>query len=238
LSPQHWAQCAKQTHGKCYTVIDDKQITLFWNGGGNCRRIPLGFTNIAVIMTAPAYKKYQAYLSEAKCDPHKDFVNSQVFLSEYDDLAKRDPHKDFVNSQVFLSEYDDPLATKHQDEQQPKSNKTLKIDFGDEVNAQKHMATQKPLESNQEELLRWHYRLGYVSFNKLKEMALRGDIPRALATCEAPKCAACMYGKLTRRPWRNKREVRSIRPRNIMLTGDCVSIDQFENSTPGFIGLM
>ena len=79
---------------------------------------------------------------------------------------------------------------------------------------------------------------GHVSFNKLKEMALRGDIPRTLATCEAPKCAACMYGKLTRRPWRNKREVRSIRPRNIMLTGDCVSIDQFESSTPGFIGLM
>jgi len=162
-------------------------------------------------MTAPAYKKYQADLSE----------------------AKRDPHKDFVNSQVFLSEHDDPLATKHQDEQQPKSNKTLKIDFGDEVNAQKHIATQKPLESNQEELLRWHYRLGHVSFNKLKETALRGDIPRTLATCEAPKCAAC-----TRRPWRNKREVRSIRPRNITLTGDCVSIDQFESSTPGFIGLM
>jgi len=74
LSPQHSAQCAKQTHGRCYTVIDEKQITLFWNGGGNCRRIPLSSTNIAVITTAPAYKKYQAYLSQTKHDPQKDFV--------------------------------------------------------------------------------------------------------------------------------------------------------------------
>jgi len=47
-----------------------------------------------------------------------------------------------------------------------------------------------------------------------------------------------MYGKITRRPWRSKRKTRAIRPRNVTQTGDCVSIDQFESSTPRFIGLM
>ena len=69
-------------------------------------------------------------------------------------------------------------------------------------------------------------------------MSLRGDIPRNLATCQAPKFAACLYGKLTRRPWRNKSKVRAIKPLNITQTGDGVSVDQFESSTPGFIGLM
>jgi len=82
LSPQHWAQCAKQTHGRCYRRETNNAL-LEW--GGNCRRIPLSSTNIAVITTAPAYKKYQAYLSQTKHDPQKDFVISQAFLSEKDD---------------------------------------------------------------------------------------------------------------------------------------------------------
>ena len=82
LSPQHWAQCAKRTHGKCYTVIDENQITLCWNSGRNCRRIPLSSTNIAVITTAPVYKRYQAFLSQIGHDPQHDFVESLAYLSE------------------------------------------------------------------------------------------------------------------------------------------------------------
>jgi len=50
------------------------------------------------------------------------------------------------------------------------------MDFGDEVHTQELIATEQPIEANQEELLRWHYKLGHISFNKLKEMALRAQM--------------------------------------------------------------
>ena len=117
----------------------------------------------------------------------------------------------------------------------------MKNMFGDELakdTISRANTNEEPYKNQQQDLLKWHYRLGHVSFAKLKEMAIRGDIPRNLATCQAPKCAACLYGKLTRRPWRNKKKVSTIKPLPVTQPGDCISVDQFESSTPGFIGLM
>ena len=87
--------------------------------------------------------------------------------------------------------------------------------------------------SDQAELLRWHYRLGHISFFKLRTMALLNIIPRRLAFVTFPKCQACCYGKQTKRPWRTKRQPRRIRP--CTRPGECVSVDQLESSTIGFI---
>ena len=211
LSPQHWAQCAKLTHGKCYTVIDEDQITLFWNGGKHYRRIPLSSSNIAVLTTAPAYKNYQMFLSQIGHNPQHDFAETLTFLSET-------PVPQLTNKSEMNNIFGDQLEAK---------------DLSSRVNNKEE--THK---NQQEELFQWHCRLGHVSFAKLKEMAIRGDIPRSLATCQAPKCAACLYGKLTRRPWRNKKKVSPIKPLHVTQPGDCISVDQFESSTPGFIGLM
>jgi hypothetical protein len=88
----------------------------------------------------------------------------------------------------------------------------------------------------QAELLIWHHQLGHLSFQKLKLLALLKVIPSNLATAHPPKCAGCIYGALTKRPWRTK----SLKGRNHLFTatksGECVSIDQLESTTPGFIG--
>jgi hypothetical protein len=85
------------------------------------------------------------------------------------------------------------------------------------------------------ELLRWHYRLGHLSFSKLKIMALLNIIPSKLALTRPPKCACCIYGKMTRVPWRtkskNNREIRKA-----TAPGQCISVDQMESSTLGFVG--
>ena len=90
-----------------------------------------------------------------------------------------------------------------------------------------------PATTDQAELLRWHYRLGHVSFYKLRVMALLNIIPRRLAFVKFPKCQACCYGKQTRRPWRTKSQPRKIKP--CTSPGECVSVDQLESSTTGFI---
>ena len=49
-------------------------------------------------------------------------------------------------------------------------------------------------------LLRCHYRLGHIRFNKLKMLSILGIIPKKLVKVKAPKCATCIYGGMTRIP--------------------------------------
>jgi hypothetical protein len=45
---------------------------------------------------------------------------------------------------------------------------------------------------DQAKLMRWHYCLGHLSFAKLKQLALNGEIPRRLAKVKPPACAGCL----------------------------------------------
>jgi hypothetical protein len=58
---------------------------------------------------------------------------------------------------------------------------------------------------NQAELMRWHYRLGHLSFPKLKQLALNGEISMKLAKIALPKCAGCLFGMMTKLPWQGKK---------------------------------
>ena len=54
------------------------------------------------------------------------------------------------------------------------------------------------------ELLKVHHQLNHLSFGKIKAMASAGILPKRLKDVNTPACAACLYGKATRRPWRTK----------------------------------
>ena len=64
-------------------------------------------------------------------------------------------------------------------------------------------------------------------------MASQGDLPKRLATVIPPFCAACKYGKQTKRPWRTKGPQGHIR--TTTQPGQVVSVDQLESTTPGFV---
>jgi hypothetical protein len=51
------------------------------------------------------------------------------------------------------------------------------------------------------EFLRYHLKYNHAPTNKLQEMACQGTIPKRLAKCDVPICAACMFRKATRRQW-------------------------------------
>ena len=98
---------------------------------------------------------------------------------------------------------------------------------------QEHLLTAA---SDKAELMRWHLRLGHLSFPKLKDLAEKGIIPRQLAGVRPPKCAGCIYGRMTKRP-RSKRKLQG-KIKVAKEPGECVSIDQMESSSSGFIGHM
>jgi hypothetical protein len=53
----------------------------------------------------------------------------------------------------------------------------------------------------QAKLMQWHYRLGLLTFPKLKQLALNGKIPKKLAKVLSPKCAGCLFGAMRKLPW-------------------------------------
>jgi hypothetical protein len=87
---------------------------------------------------------------------------------------------------------------------------------------------------DQAQLMRWHYRLGHLPFQKLRQLALNGEIPKKLSKLKPPKCASCLFGAMTKLPWRSKESAFS---HEIFVTtkpGEIVSVDQMESTEVGF----
>jgi hypothetical protein len=85
------------------------------------------------------------------------------------------------------------------------------------------------------ELLKWHYLLGHTSFEKIKLMAALDILPRRIATVHPPKCTGCVFGSMTKTPWISKSDPSKVNAIVVTGPGDCVSVDQLEPSTPGFV---
>lgn len=128
----------------------------------------------------------------------------------------------------------------------PSDNPTVYIESINDFNLSKQcQCTPVKQEEEQEiitatndaaELMRWHFRLEHMSFPKLQKLAKAGALPRKLANVKPPKCSSCIYGKMNRKPWRSKRQPKAIHEANA--PGQCISVDQMESSTLGFVGQM
>ena len=84
------------------------------------------------------------------------------------------------------------------------------------------------------ELLRWHYRLGHLPFDRIMQLAQMGQLPKRLLASKKPSCAACQYSKMTRRPWRVKGDNKNA-TKTATRPGQIVSVDQLESNSPGLI---
>ena len=87
------------------------------------------------------------------------------------------------------------------------------------------------------ELLRWHIHLGHLSFSKMMNLMELGILPHKLLKIRPPMCACCKIGAMTKQPRRLKGG-RYKNTRKAHAPGECVSMDQIESGTPGFIGIL
>ncbi len=88
--------------------------------------------------------------------------------------------------------------------------------------------------NNQAELMRWHYRLGHLSFTKLKQLAHNGKIPKKLAKVIPPKCTGCLFGAMTKLPLCGKENKSSHEVFVATKPGEMVSVDQMASTEVGF----
>ena len=87
-------------------------------------------------------------------------------------------------------------------------------------------------------MLKVHYKLGHLPFSKIKIMAANGTLDVRMANCCIPICAACSYGKATRKPWRNQKPNHHIGSQGTTVPGTCVSVDQMESPIPRLVAHM
>jgi hypothetical protein len=88
---------------------------------------------------------------------------------------------------------------------------------------------------NQADLTQWHYHLGYLSFQKLKQLALNGEIPKKFSKLKLPKCSGCLFGAMTKLPWHSKESASSHKVFVPTKPGETVSVNQLESTEVGFL---
>ena len=100
---------------------------------------------------------------------------------------------------------------------------------------QLHQQQSEPMSENQREYLRIHSALNHLPHNKMKRLAESNVIPKKFKNMKPPLCAACIFGKQHKRPWRGKGSRNRIRRENHNSPGACVSTDQLISTVPGLI---
>ena len=98
--------------------------------------------------------------------------------------------------------------------------------------------TQFATANDQTKSMHWHYCLGHLPFVKLKQLTLNGEIPKKLAKAKSPKCAGCLFGAMTKVPWRGKETKASRKVFIATKPGECISVDQMASTEVGFYAQM
>ena len=241
LSPQHWAQQANDHLPKqkgTRVITDDHEVTMQWKQRSLTKTIPLSKTsNIAILRTAGGFSQFRA------------------FAASFDDDLLAFRHE-------FTSVHDQglqvpPASGAHPPTCQPCTPTTASKSpappvkppdpkLTDSLNLQNFHVSETLMQEIHEEQEQatdgisprsiaywWHCRLGHLPLARLKMLAHTEQIPKCILKVQELPCAACIYGKQTRRPWRGNQVRRTIFPAKA--PGDCVSVDQLKSTTAGFV---
>jgi hypothetical protein len=236
-SPQHMAQVYKdhdpKPHGTWCATYDDS-VVLQWDQRKFTRTVPLDRKrNVALIRSAAGYQKFTAFCNTVCEDEplvaftHTNQTDGGQTEPEYpDDQFCQDTES--PDSARRHPDLPDEAFIRDADRADDHTIDPPTFDLHDGPTA---------YEETKAQMLEWHCRLGHLPFNKIQEMAKRGDLPSKFAKCPAPMCGACLYAKKTRKAWRG-RPTSQTHTRVAAAPGDIVAIDQMVSPTPGLVAQM
>jgi hypothetical protein len=234
LSPQHWNEVRQQqgpnNHIKLQTSNGMKTLTLQWDNF--TKSVPLDTrTNIYLFNSITNDNKFQEFCNNCIKNKHDHcscttceeimFCNVACFTNAIapriiEENNNNQPINPFGDNQAKKTKFLDWAELKDIHNNDDDDNQSISL-------------------SQQAKLYLIHVRASHIPFQRIKEWANQGLIPRTLANCEPPLCAACTYGKQSRKPWRTKALARGIAHRKSLQPGDVISVDQLYSTTPGFI---
>ena len=260
LSPQHLAQATKDQDGTGADV-NGSRCRLYWQQQQHERTIPLDtHTNVAMIRSSPSFHRYSHYAMQALAEtPEEELRCLPVHIIPDDDDNEKQTeleHSATRHIEVPESIPEDtnetslpstPTTTTDLSQEPSQSSREtptptqpdiVPLELDDLPEALERLPPEPEMDNPRKEMMRWHCKLGHVPFRRLRLLALKGDLPSSLLKVpdnDTPFCAACQYGKATKRPKRlkgaeNKRSIRTA-----TAPGQVVSVDQMESSTAGLI---
>ena len=94
---------------------------------------------------------------------------------------------------------------------------------------------QRKIDNDSLDLFNLHTKYGHIPFARLREMAKQRIIPNHHQHTKTPACAACMFGRATRKQWRFKTPKNKNSTKPVTAPGQLISIDILYSPTPGFI---
>jgi hypothetical protein len=243
LLPHHWVQEAKDHYPfpkETKMENDHEALMLIWKQCKHRRTIPYHpLTNTLSLQTALALRTYRAFVAlyeaaEAQyyCREHVLQMPGQLHLDE-EFMAEENVHTNIqkkphsasegatsnnvmVQASNFLSEKES------KEETQTTRMGPLTFNVNPELKEVKHVYLAAV--DNQAKLMCWHYCLSHLAFSKLKRLVLNGKIPQCLAKVKPPACAECLFGAMTKVPWKGRET--SSKVFVATKAGQCVSVDQ------------
>ena len=226
LSPQHWAKAIggtnrERSNSAGETTTGDK-TTLFWGNHRYKLTVPMcPKTNVATFQTAPSYSGYHLFCQQAEIGDLQDTqpIIAQPGIDSDDDVEENGNYDKLTW----------PSPNKHNSSEIKLAGDEQIHGTGEEIDTKRSNLVA--------DFLSLHYRAGHISFPKLQVMARQGIIPSKFAKSPIPVCTACMYGRATRKRWRDK-QTKVQREIQVQQPGDKVSVDQMVSPTPGLVAQM
>ena len=221
LSPQQLTQQADDYYPSkegTGALTMSKNIMLFWSQRRFAKTVPLDTsTNVGLTMTASGAQSFHAFCATVTIPKtiQPNIFTMHIIPDEDDNesFQPKDPGEspspEENNQEKSITQAQDSMATG------PQSTLVASLDPHDE-------------------LLRWHYRLGHLPFDRIKQLTLKGQLPRRLLASKNPFCSACQYGKMMKKPWRVKGDNKNA-TKTATQPGQIVSVDQLESNSPGLI---
>ena len=228
LSPQHWSQsivAATKTTTPPTCLTTDKNVVLTWGDGKFKKTIPLGENdNVATMFSSPGYDRFHAFCAQADYN-HSDDANPIICQTTTSVIEDED-------MDLF-----DPSPSPPPQPYKSKQHALFNVHTSSEIASQ--LEVQQKLENRSAHLLSLHHKYGHIPFQRLKEMAKQGIIDRHHIHTPIPACAACLYGKATKRAWRHRTPINKIKTlQPATAPGERISVDMLTSPSPGFIAQM
>jgi hypothetical protein len=223
LSPQHWVQEAKDNYPRPKGMrmsLDNEFYYVHW-GQAKYQKLILynPLTNIPILYTATLSRTYCAFATtfEAMEAPffqrervlqfpgHGCTVNKpKLVLEEFVAEENVNYWKNVLASEGANADNRTVKTANLPSPQQEEPSKVIQqgpLTFDPSPLTKKAKVVQLSAAYKQAKLMQWHYRLGHLTFPKLKQLALNGKIPKKLAKVPPPNCAGCLFGAMTKLPW-------------------------------------
>jgi transposase InsO family protein len=259
LSPQHWAQTARNGRGtKCTTYHD--AIILEWDNRKYKRTIPINdkTRNVGIINTPTGIKRYlheceryerahQVIAFPATIEQNEDLP---MVTDDEEEQADQDIQSIKTTQPEGVKETNHPgkviESIQHEGDKERERSTPLQIGFEE---TQHDIVDEHPtFLDDVQEYMHWHYRLNHASHVVMIKLANKKMLPQRITQllkkmdkqrAKPPMCNDCYCANASRTPWRGKAtkdDKKKSERRSNLKPGDVVSIDQLESSVPGFLG--